>query len=156
MTQDKFIDFLTFDYLAIAEMPADSPPKWGSMSLQEMVEHLIFIIELTEKTSQAPADYNHEKKQKSRDYILSDEAMPQNFQARFVPEKPNLKFKNLRESVEILQTKVRAHGELIKGNNQRGYYHPIFGMLDANLQYRLHNKHFTHHLTQFGIIETRG
>lgn len=135
------------------KLTPDTKPLWGTMSAQQMVEHLIHTVEIAVELHQYPVQVNEEMYEKLQAFILSDKPLPRNFNASFVKENPPL----IHEEIELAtDAYCEAWIDLelwFAANPGRKTVHPHFGPLDFSLWKRLHEKHLTHHFIQFGLIK---
>lgn len=134
-------------------LDASKKPLWGTMTAQQMVEHLTHTLEVAMGNATYDLLIKEEQYEAMRKFILSDKPLPRDFQAVFAPANPPLKFEEIELAVDDYCEKW-LDLELFFGENPEiETIHPHFGPLNFELWTRLHEKHLTHHLTQFGLIE---
>ncbi len=134
------------------QLKADSKPQWGTMSAQQMIEHLsdLFYIALGEKSVTLVTP--EEKLPKLHAFIESEDPMPRNFKAPFVTDNSPLRHEELELAIdEFVELYLRFEDEF-EENPSKITVHPIFGPLNYTQWCRLNQKHLTHHFLQFGLI----
>lgn len=143
-TLDPFIEKLhTLD-------PA-TPPQWGGMNAQQMVEHLAFIVKISNGKIKLQCITPPERLPKTLAFLESDSPLPRNFQAPGLEQLPPLKHASISEAIEKLKQEVQLFNKHF-GQENAVEIHPVFGPLDHQQWTRFHRKHFEHHLTQFGLM----
>lgn len=147
-------DFRKVDFDAISKMPFDMTPQWGQMTLQHMVEHLAILFEVATSTNKVDVATPPDKVEKTkRIFLLSDRELQRNFKAPILPNNPiPYKFNGIEKAIENLKNEMYTFEEYYKNNPDQTENHPVFGALNYNEWIHFHNKHFTHHLKQFGLI----
>ncbi|TWR27644.1 hypothetical protein FPZ42_00060 [Mucilaginibacter achroorhodeus] len=129
-----------------------SLPLWGNMTAQQMVEHMINEVQYTNGVKTPidiglPPDFKEQKKL----WVYTDEPIPRNVVLGQLPDKytyPNLETAKWQLLVEI--ENFHQHHNVNPGIE---ILHGGFGMMTYNEWIKWHNKHFTHHFKQFGLIE---
>jgi hypothetical protein len=126
-------------------------PLWGKMTAQRMVEHLTdgVLAGIGQKIMTCP--YEGEKLQRSREFLLSDKPMPLEFKAHFVDDDAPLRNPSFDEALDELINAWIDMEEYSELRPEAVHIHPVFGPLDQREWRWMHRKHFTHHLTQFGV-----
>lgn len=128
-----------------------TPPRWGSMNAQQMVEHLALTLSMSNGRSKLACHTPAEKLPKAIAFLKSEQPMPRNVQPQGLTGLQPLKYSSINEAISA----VREELELFYRHfEQEGVteVHPVFGELDHELWKKFHHKHFVHHLTQFGLI----
>ena len=140
----KKIELLKEDTLAL----------WGTMTAQHMLEHLLLPLKFSRGVFEVPVVTPLDKLEKTkRIMLLSDAPFKRDFQAPFIgPGLQALKYKSLDESKLALFKEIEAFLFYWKENPNSIFAHPIFGSLNEKEWYLFHSKHFTHHLSQFGLV----
>lgn len=147
-------DFRKTDFDTISKMPFDTPPQWGLMTLQHMIEHLAILFEVASGINRVDVITPADKVEKTkRLFLLSDRELQRNFKAPILPAEPlPYKYNNLEEAISSLKTKIHGFEEYYKNNPNQTENHPVFGALNYSEWLHFHNKHFTHHFKQFALI----
>lgn len=129
----------------------DKTPEWGSMSATRMVEHLTDTLDLALGKLELSLEIPEDKVERAQGFILSEHPMPKNFQASFAPPSAGIRHSNISEAILEFKKKWAEFDEYYSLNKGITHLHPNFGKLNYELWKRLHSKHVTHHLEQFGI-----
>lgn len=126
---------------------------WGKMTTQHMLEHLDYIVKYSYSGVDIPLQISDDKIEKSRIFLHSNEPMPKNFKLKILGDDlPELKNENINQAKDKLMESMYAFLQHFKYNPQFTKNHPIFGKCDFKDWKLIHNKHFTHHFEQFGIL----
>ena len=131
----------------------DSPPVFGKMSAQHMVEHLIFIMRMSNGKMPIELFYSNEKAARIKAYTIhSNNEIIIGFRAPMLPESPvPLTRPGLREAVEQLQDELNGFDQFFHDNPEARPINPTMGPLNFDEWIIFHNKHFTHHFKQFNL-----
>lgn len=149
----QFIDSNLENVLTYMDkLSASSTPAWGTMNAQQMIEHLTNTIELAMGKQKFPLLVKEEDFPKMRAFILSDKPMPRNFKVDFAPENPPLIHEELELAIDAYCDAWLDFELWFAENEGMETVHPNFGPLNFDLWKRLHEKHLTHHFTQFNLI----
>lgn len=133
---------------------AKSPALWGRMDAQQMVEHLIVLFEISNKNQETPILTPEKYLHKSQAFLMSDELMPKNFVAKFLPINPSpYLYSSLTEANNKLLSVLDSFHNYWLGKDDETLNHPVFGSLNKEQWDRVHNKHIHHHFLQFGLIK---
>lgn len=135
------------------KLQADSKPRWGKMSAQQMVEHLTDVLRIATGENPQQVVTPAEKLEKVVAFLNSDLPMGQNIPVPFVKDNSPLRNEELELSVDEFVDSYLEFQELFESNPTLQTIHPIFGTLNYEQWNRLNQKHFTHHFTQFGLID---
>lgn len=132
-------------------LDANAKPNWGSMNAQQMVEHLALLLRVSNGKIKSPQLTPPDKLERMRGFLFSEQPMPQNFKAPFIDDAQPLRTASIAAAISELQTELK---DFDSHYSERGRteIHPVFGALDHDGWKQFHSKHFTHHLTQFGLI----
>jgi hypothetical protein len=131
-----------------------SQPSWGKMTPQHVVEHLAFSISISNgKGPQKQYTQPEEAEALKGRMIYSEMEMPQGIKNPILGEElPVLKCKDMETALEQLKIELDDFDQLYKTNPETKMIQPRMGPLDHKEWTVLHNKHFTHHFKQFGLI----
>jgi len=135
------------------QLDANTPAKWGKMNAQRMVEHLSESILMSMGKHSTPLLIPTEKIEKMQSVLESDVPMPKDFKVPFASEEFTLRHEEIELAVDELVDNWIAFEELYEENPDATNMHPFYGDLNASQWIRVHQKHFTHHFQQFGLIE---
>jgi hypothetical protein len=131
-----------------------TPPRWGNMSVQHMIEHLGtdgFCIASGriryENIVTAP-----ERLDRYMEFLMSDKPFKENTMNPLLASEPmELKYKTVQAAIGALQEELIFFFEAFKKNPALITRNPIFGDLNFEQNVQLLHKHAMHHLHQFGI-----
>jgi hypothetical protein len=150
----QFIDSNLENVLSYLDrLTASSTPQWGVMNAQQMVEHITHTIEIAMGRHTYPVLVKEEDFPKMKAFILSDKPLPRNFKVDFVKDNQPLKYEELELAIDAYCDTWLDFEIWFSENDGKETMHPNFGPLNFDLWKRLHEKHLTHHLTQFGLIK---
>ena len=91
---------------------------------------------------------------KSQAFLMSEELMPKNFVAKFLPIDPSpYSCTSLDQAVSQLLATFDSYHTYWNGIEEETLNHPVFGRLNKEKWDRVHNKHIQHHFLQFGLIK---
>jgi oxepin-CoA hydrolase/3-oxo-5,6-dehydrosuberyl-CoA semialdehyde dehydrogenase len=128
--------------------------KWGLMKPQHMVEHLVKTLEfsngkmlLTLKATEVEAKLAKER------FIYTDVEMPQGLKSSLLGDVPDpFKYPGLDEAKKILIQELDEFHNHFMNHPSASFIHPRLGSLNYQEWIIIHNKHFTHHFKQFGLL----
>lgn len=156
MNHDK-IDFLQNRLVPLlSEIPSDTQPQWGKMTLQQMVEHLIDTLRIASGRSA----FQHiltptENLPRMQDFLMSDKPFKENTVNPMLPQDPApVVYPGLEEAFQELQKEIDHFFAVFEANENLSTRNPIFGDLNFEMNVQLLYKHAMHHLKQFGINYT--
>ncbi len=127
---------------------------WGVMKAQNMIEHLATIIQYTNGKKEIAQRVSDEEASKNKQAIIfSDMEIPQGLKSPLLTEdaEPFI-FPGMDEAKKDLNNQLDDFEEYFKNNPPATPVQPRFGPLNHSEWIILHNKHFTHHFKQFGLI----
>jgi len=149
----NWIDFLDKNLVSskLLQIKKDISPLFGKMNGQQMIEHLSFVLQISNGMVDADCHVSIEKSSKRKPFLDTDGELQIGFKASMLSEEPNeLKFNSIEEAINDLCAQIdnfKTHFETVKAEN-----HPFFGELNFKYWQKFHVKHFTHHFKQFGLI----
>jgi oxepin-CoA hydrolase/3-oxo-5,6-dehydrosuberyl-CoA semialdehyde dehydrogenase len=139
----------------IGRLQAETPPLWGLMSAQHMLEHLYLVLRMgSGKLLNIPIVTPPEKIPKRQDFLMSEVPMPREFKAPLLPKEGvlPLEFPDIATAKQALIQEIEDFYAYFEAHPQAELPHPVFGMLDFEKWEMMQRKHFTHHFTQFGML----
>lgn len=137
----------------LSKLSHETKPQWGTMDAQQMIEHLILLIEVSMNQHQVTQATPEEKIEKLQQFLFSELPMPRNYKAPFVPENGyNHKFGDLDQAKAMLIQRLQESEDFFIKNTGLKTLHPVFGFLNHDGWKKVQEKHFTHHFTQFELI----
>ena len=128
-------------------------PLWGKMNAQEMVEHLSDMLMMSRGTGNFTIDVDAETIARRQQFLSSDKEMAKNIAVPFTKEIIELRHDELELALDEFADEWINFTEYYENNPSASVIHPYYGDLDYNLWLKMHDKHFTHHFKQFGLIE---
>ena len=149
----NWIDFLNENLLRtkLTELERNTKPVFGKMKGQQMIEHLSFLMQISNGKVNADYFVDDEKAKRRKAFLDTEGELQVGFKAPLLSEEPNLeKFENIEVAIDDLIQQIedfKTHFETAKLEN-----HPFFGELDFEYWNKFHVKHFTHHFKQFNLL----
>jgi hypothetical protein len=144
-----FKDFL----IKLDELKPDQKPLWGKMTAQHMVEHLIWSVQGSNGNLKFDCSFPPERLPAMKNFLLSDKPLQKLYTNPLIgPDLVELNNANLEEAKEILKEEISYYHTYFQQNPNSKPIHMIFGELNKEEWDVLHKKHFTLHLSQFGLI----
>jgi oxepin-CoA hydrolase/3-oxo-5,6-dehydrosuberyl-CoA semialdehyde dehydrogenase len=140
---------------ALASLQPQEPPRWGAMAAQEMVEHLLWSVELSTGRAQADCPIPEEQWGRMRTFLYKNAPMPHEFMNPLLTDGlPPLRYPGLPQATAALEAEAKRFLEQAARGSAATHQHPVFGPIGDEEWSRAHFKHGCHHLQQFGLIET--
>ncbi len=147
-------DFLRHQLVALLrQVPSDTPPLWGRMSVQQMTEHFSDALRIASgKMAFKDILTPPEQLEQMRHFMMSDKPFRENIPNPLMPVAPAPVINtSLEESIDELQKEIDHFFTAFEENHQGLTRNPFFGDLDFNQNLQLLTKHAIHHLRQFGV-----
>lgn len=148
------LDFLTTgSFIAIEKLTPDTPPKWGVMNAQQMIEHLTHFYEVSVEEIPVKLYTPEAHLPKYMEFLMSEKEFRENTKAPLEllgDEALPLESASLSEAVQKLKNTVSRFVNYF--GEERKTLHPVFGRLNYEEWIRLHYKHVVHHLKQFDLL----
>jgi uncharacterized protein DUF1569 len=137
----------------LGNLKSNAVASFGRMSAQHMVEHLVFVLQISNGKLPHKLYFSDEKAAKIKAYtIQTNKEIVVGFRAPMLPEEPvPLKFSGLHEAIEQLKTELTDFDNFFRDNPEARPTNPTMGPLDFEEWIIFHNKHFTHHFRQFQL-----
>jgi len=131
-----------------------TPPRWGKMSVQGMIEHYAGDAvrnasgRLKTETILTPP----ESLERMREFMMSEKPFKENTRNPLMGEDAApLRFKTVQAAIGGLQQELIYFFEAFEKNPQLITRNPFFGDLNFEQCVQLLYKHALHHLRQFGV-----
>lgn len=153
--KSPFIEFTKSNVLGLLSGLSDkTTARWGMMTPQHMVEHLIFHFQTAMGQIEMTVTTPEEKLEKWQESLWNYIPMPENFKhPKLDPEAPMpLGFGSLKEAIQALDKAFDDYQAYFKSNPGVTNPNAVFGHLDKTHWDLLGRKHFDHHLKQFGLV----
>ncbi|MEY2704381.1 MAG: hypothetical protein RL407_443 [Bacteroidota bacterium] len=130
-----------------------TPPQFGIMTAQHMVEHLILTLKLSSGKITIPEFEPTEKQLFQKEALLNGGfPFPRGIKAPGLPDTLlDLRFPNLETAKEELLKTWKAYHQTFLDDPEKQTLHPRFGKLTFEEWEKFHEKHIVHHFSQFGI-----
>lgn len=139
----------------LAKLTPETKPKWGSLTAQQMVEHLEYTYRIASGEIQdfeiATPDKILEKVQAT---LYNYEKMPReyNFPLAEQSKITSHKHPDLQTAIEKMLEARENYVAFFKENPEAITKNVVFGELNKFEWYLLERKHLNHHFEQFGIL----
>jgi hypothetical protein len=131
----------------------DTKQLWGKMSAQHMVEHLIFAVRTSNGKLNAGCFNPPERWRTLKRFLLSSRPLPKEFVNPIIGENLiPLQYSSMDDAKEVLFREVSGFYEYFEKSPDALLLNPTFGELNKNEWEIFHEKHFTHHFSQFGLL----
>jgi oxepin-CoA hydrolase/3-oxo-5,6-dehydrosuberyl-CoA semialdehyde dehydrogenase len=129
-------------------------PRWGVMQPQHMIEHLIKTLQHSNgKKEIGQKSTEEEAKQAKAAFIYTDVEMPLGLKSSLAGETPDpLQFPDLDTAKQQLNKELDDFENWYQEHPTAVFVQPRLGKLNHQEWIVLHNKHFTHHFKQFGLL----
>jgi hypothetical protein len=147
-------DFLKHRFIPLLQKtPSETPPKWGKMTFQQMVEHFAEMVGIASgKRLFAEIVTPESALDRLRDWLMSEKPFKENTMNPLLPEVPApVKNPSLQDAIAELQDEIHFFFSVFEKNHLQVTRNPIFGDLNYDQNIQLLYKHALHHLRQFGI-----
>ena len=138
----------------LKNIKGDELPIWGVMSVQHMIEHLIFPLKIAQKEIDFGIFTSEEKIAKQQAFLESPLGLPKNFPfPGFAPGYvPPLFYATLEEAKSHLLAEIQQFMIFLTDKEKERGNHPVFGKLNEEQWLIFQYKHFMHHFMQFGLV----
>ncbi len=138
----------------LQQLDPSTPPRWGKMNVQQMVEHLS-----RDAVSNASGRLVFEKiitppeqLVKFREFLMSEKPFRENTRNPLLNEEPAPpQYQTVQAAIGALQQELIWFFEAYEKQPQLVIRNPIFGDLNFEQNVQLLYKHAQHHLRQFGV-----
>lgn len=138
---------------AIGQLKSDAQSRWGSMSAQQMVEHLAWAFDLSTGTRLIECSFTEDQRGRMKAFLYDNRPSPRDFMnPALASGLPPLQHAGLPEAKAALLSSIGRFLDPAEPMTGVRHTHPIFGPLDREEWSRTHFKHGFHHLSQFALI----
>ena len=137
----------------LKQVPSETLPQWGKMTLQQMIEHFSDNVRISSgKTVYTDFVFPTGQLQRAREFMLSYNPFKENTVNPLMPETPApVKNVSTEEAISELQQEIDFFFSVFEKNNLQVTRSPFFGDLNYEQNIHLLYKHAQHHLRQFGV-----
>lgn len=155
MLKDKE-QFIKETFLALLQQAnSGTASKWGKMDFQQMLEHVADFFQVSTQKQHYPFVSPPEHMPKLKEFLMSDKPFRENTKApiSIIGEEPlPYRYASVDEAMQEVIAEVNYFFQLYADEPEMTAVHPVFGELNYEEWVRLHYKHVTHHLRQFGLL----
>lgn len=144
--QEQFVPLLQ-------QIPSDTLPHWGKMTLQQMTEHFSDYVRIASgKTAVRELVTPAEQLPRMQAFLQSDKPFKENTPNPLMPEVPApVRHKTIQAAFTELQEELNDFTARFEANPHLVTLNPFFGELNYQMNTQLLYKHAAHHLRQFGV-----
>lgn len=136
----------------LQKLRTDTPPLWGKMNVQQMIEHFTDVMMVASGKIKLPVVTPSERLPKLREFMMSEKPFKENTKSPVLAEDPAPLKKHTKEAaIGKLQEEIIYFFEAFEKSPGLKTNNPVFGELDFEMNIQLLYKHALHHLKQFGI-----
>ena len=139
----------------LEKLKHDTIPNFGKMTAQHMVEHVAFAVKFSNGKLPTHLYYPPDKAELIKSVLIySDQPFPIGFKAPMISKKqlPELLFPDLPTAIDELFKELDNFDRYFASHVGIKPVHPVVGACDLKEWIMFHNRHFTHHFSQFGLI----
>jgi len=123
------------------------------MTPQHMVEHLIFALQMSNGKLKLECFNPPEKIPSLKRFLMGNRPMPKLFVNPVIGEELHpLECSSLEEAIGKLKKEIDDYVLFFENNHDAKPVNVTFGELNKEEWNVFHKKHFTHHLSQFGLL----
>ena len=158
MTPEKQ-EFLRNRFVVLLRLiPSDTQPRWGKMTLQQMIEHFADAVRIASgRTVHTNILTPAENLQRMRDFVMSDKPFRENTPNPLMSEVPApVRQPSIEEAIRELKSELDYFFQYFASAPLAVTRNPFFGDLNFDQNVQLLHKHALHHLRQFGMEEVEG
>lgn len=132
----------------------DATPKFGKMTPQHMVEHLVLSVSISNSKGPQKQYLTPEEGEVIKGKLIyTDVEIPTGIKNPILgDELAALKFQDLNSAIAQLKIELEEFDRYFEINPEGKTTQPRMGLLDHKEWTILHNKHIAHHLKQFELI----
>lgn len=139
---------------SLKNLRSDQKPLWGKMTAQHMVEHLYKTVQTSINEIEMKIYTEERKIPVLKRLFIGERPIPKEFiNPAIGPNLMNLEFENLTTAIDELENVLTRYDKFFKDNPAAKTIHPIFGYITKEEWEIFHQKHFKHHLSQFGLSD---
>jgi len=147
------LNFVEIEKL-LSQLTPDQKPLWGKMTPQHMVEHLYKAVQASINEITLNVFTEERKIPILKKLFLGERPLPKEFMNPAIgPELMQLEFDDLNNAIIELKKVQKRYEQFFEDNPSTKTVHPVFGYLNKEEWDTFHQKHFKHHLSQFGLSD---
>ena len=138
----------------LSKLSETQKPLWGKMTPQHMVEHLRKAVQSSINEIKFNIYTEERKIPALKRFLLGERPLPKEFiNPAIGPNLLPLEFNDLGTAIKELEKVINRYDQFFKDNPLIKTAHPVFGFLSKEEWDIFHQKHFTHHFSQFGLTD---
>ncbi|MGZ3837459.1 MAG: DUF1569 domain-containing protein [Flavisolibacter sp.] len=132
----------------------DSAPRWGLMKAQNMIEHLAKTLQYSNGKKQIAQRATEQEASEARArFIYTEVEMSRGLKSPLLGEMPDpFEFSSLEEAKMQLNRELDDFEAYFENHPEASFIQPRLGKMNRKEWIIFHNKHFTHHFLQFGLL----
>ncbi len=135
----------------LANLKEDTPPKFGIMTAQHMVEHLAWVTKATiGRKGEKPEE-------PTKSHLYFQKFITGGAKFKYHPKEEakvkELKYSSLQEAIEAVGPAIERFYQHFEDNPSALCYNPMMGEMDKAQLEVFHGEHYRWHLYQFGLLE---
>jgi oxepin-CoA hydrolase/3-oxo-5,6-dehydrosuberyl-CoA semialdehyde dehydrogenase len=135
----------------LSSLDIEAKPLWGKMDARLMVEHLVDQVEYSKGKKTTTCDRPAEEAEKDRQlWLHTDIQIPHNLVLKAPTE--DYVYDSMETAIKQLMIELNDFDQYLKEPGTTAI-HGGFGPMNHHEWVLWHNKHFTHHLRQFDLLE---
>jgi oxepin-CoA hydrolase/3-oxo-5,6-dehydrosuberyl-CoA semialdehyde dehydrogenase len=139
---------------ALMSLLDDTRPRWGRMTAQQMVEHLLWAFELSNGEAHVECPIPEPQRPRLKAFLYDNRPTPHEFlNPVLTAGLPPLRHKGVGDAVARLRVAVDHFVQTAASTPDGTQTHPVFGPIGMDEWARAHFKHTYHHLLQFGLVD---
>ena len=136
----------------LQKLKPETPPLWGKMNAQQMIEHMTAVMMSASGKIKLPIVTPAERLPKMQEFMMSEKPFKENTKSPVLGEEPAPLKKHTKEAaIGKLQEEIIYFFEAFEKDPALKTTNPVFGELNFEMNIQLLYKHALHHLKQFGI-----
>lgn len=142
----------------LQQIPSDTKPAWGKMTLQQMIEHFADSVGIASgKNVHTEIVTPPEHLDRMRSFLESEKPFKENTINALMPEiPPPVRNPSRQEAIKELKTEIDYFFSVFEKNHLGVTRNPFFGDLNFEQNVQLLYKHALHHLKQFSSLPPGG
>jgi len=139
--------------MLLNKLDPQQKPLWGKMTPQHMVEHLILAVKMSNGKLRLECFNPPEKIPSLKRFLMSSRPMPKLFMNPVIGEDlRQLEYSSFQKAMEKLKNEIDDYIIFFEKNPDAKTVNVTLSELNKEEWDVFHQKHFTHHLSQFGLL----
>ncbi len=137
------------------KLQADAQPIFGTMTAQHMVEHLALAVRFSNGKMPQQHYYPTDKEQRIKAFVIgTNNELPIGFKAPVLPTETllPLEYAHLADAIANLMSELQDFAAYFIQHPLAQPINPTMGELNYQEWVIFHQKHFSHHFRQFGLL----